>query len=204
MNKINYDKQFQQIINTLENKPKLLLHSCCAPCSTLVIERLKKYFDLTIFYYNPNMINLEEYNKRKNEQIKYIEKLNSSGENIKFIEQGFNKDEWSEIAKGKENLPEGSARCFDCYKLRLQKTFNLAKELDFDFFCSTLSVSPYKNAEWLNQIGLSLQTEKLLWLPSDFKKRDGYKISRQIARENNLYEQNFCGCEYSINNKSTT
>ena len=196
MNKINYDKQFAEIINTLSNKPTLLLHSCCAPCSTLCIDRLKPYFDLTIFYYNPNMSDSTEYEKRKNEQIRYIEHLNSLGDNIKFVEIGFCQDDYKKISEGLENEPEGGKRCYLCYKLRLAKTFELAQNRGFNFFCSTLSVSPYKNAEWLNKIGLSLETNDTKWLPTDFKKREGYKISRQMAREQNLYEQNYCGCIY--------
>lgn len=197
MNKINYDKQLAEIINNLSNKPTLLLHSCCAPCSTLCIDRLKQYFDLTIFYYNPNMSDSSEYEKRKNEQIKYINHLNTLGDNIKFVEIGFCQDDYKTIAKGLENEPEGGKRCYLCYKLRLAKTLEYAQKNTFDYFCSTLSVSPYKNAEWLNQIGLSLQSNKTKWLPSDFKKRDGYKISRLMARQQNLYEQNYCGCIYS-------
>lgn len=197
MNKINYDKQFAEILNNLSNKPTLLLHSCCAPCSTLCIDRLKQYFDLTIFYYNPNISDSPEYEKRKNEQIRYIEHLNSLGDNIKFVEIGFCQDDYKTIAKGLENEPEGGKRCYLCYKLRLAKTFELAQNRGFNYFCSTLSGSPYKNAEWLNKIGLSLETYDTKWLPTDFKKRDGYKISRQMAREQNLYEQNYCGCVYS-------
>lgn len=197
MNKINYDKQFNEITKALSNKPTLLLHSCCAPCSTLCIDRLKQYFDLTIFYYNPNMSDSSEYEKRKNEQIRYIEHLNALGDSIKFVEIGFCQDDYKTIAKGFENEPEGGKRCYLCYKLRLEKTCEFAAAHGFDYYCSTLSVSPYKNAEWLNQIGLSLQSNKTKWLPSDFKKRDGYKISRLMARQQNLYEQNYCGCIYS-------
>lgn len=197
MNKINYDKQFNEITKNLSNKPTLLLHSCCAPCSTLCIDRLKPFFDLTIFYYNPNMSDASEYEKRKNEQIRYIEHLNSLGDNIKFIEIGFCQDDYRTIAKGLENEPEGGKRCYLCYKLRLAKTFELAQNRGFNYFCSTLSVSPYKNADWLNKIGLSLETNDTKWLPTDFKKREGYKISRQMARGQNLYEQNYCGCIYS-------
>lgn len=197
MNKINYDKKFEEIINKLNKKPSLLLHSCCAPCSTLCIDRLKNHFDLTIFYYNPNMSDSTEYEKRKNEQIRYIEHLNSLGDNIKFVEIGFCQDDYKKIAECLENEPEGGKRCYLCYKLRLAKTFELAQNRGFNYFCSTLSVSPYKNAEWLNKIGLSLETNDTKWLPTDFKKREGYKISRQMAREQNLYEQNYCGCVYS-------
>lgn len=200
MNKINYDKLFCEQIQNLEGKPSLLLHSCCAPCSTLCIERLKNHFDLTVFYYNPNMSDLEEYTKRKDEQIKYINHLNSLGENIKFVELGFLQEDFKKIARGHEGDKEGGARCYLCYQLRLKKTFEYACSHNYDYFCTTLSVSPYKNSEWLNQIGLSLQTPKTKWLPSDFKKRDGYKISRTLARAQNLYEQNYCGCEYSKTN----
>lgn len=197
MNKINYDKQFSEITKNLSNKPTLLLHSCCAPCSTLCIDRLKPFFDLTIFYYNPNMSDSTEYEKRKNEQIRYIEHLNALGDNIKFVEIGFCQDDYNQIAKGLEKEPEGGKRCYLCYKLRLAKTFELAQNRGFNYFCSTLSVSPYKNADWLNKIGLSLEKNDTKWLPTDFKKREGYKISRQMAREQNLYEQNYCGCIYS-------
>lgn len=197
MNKVNYDKVFEDTIKNLNKKPTLLLHSCCAPCSTLCIDRLKEHFDLTIFYYNPNMSDASEYEKRKNEQIRYIQHLNSLGDNIKFVEIGFCQDDYKKIAKGLEKEPEGGKRCYLCYELRLAKTFQFASARKFEYFCSTLSVSPYKNAEWLNRIGLSLETNGTKWLSSDFKKRDGYKISRQMAREQNLYEQNYCGCVYS-------
>lgn len=197
MNKVNYDKVFEDTIKNLNKKPTLLLHSCCAPCSTLCIDRLKEHFDLTIFYYNPNMSDASEYEKRKNEQIRYIQHLNSLGDNIKFVEIGFCQDDYKKIAKGLEKEPEGGKRCYLCYELRLAKTFQFASARKFEYFCSTLSVSPYKNAEWLNRIGFSLETNGTKWLASDFKKRDGYKISRQMAREQNLYEQNYCGCVYS-------
>ena len=197
MNKINYDKLFCECVEGLSGKPTLLLHSCCAPCSTLCIDRLKKHFDLTIFYYNPNMNDQHEYIKRKDEQIRYIQHLNSFGDDIKFVELGFCQEDFAQISRGHEGDKEGGARCYLCYELRLKKTFEFANAHGFDYFCTTLSVSPYKNAEWLNKIGFLLQTDKTKWLPTDFKKREGYKISRLMAREQNLYEQNYCGCAFS-------
>ena len=197
MNKINYDKVLCEILSKLTHKPTLLLHSCCAPCSTAVIDRLLPHFDITIFYYNPNLDTSIEYEKRKNEQIRYIEQLNTLGNHIEIIENGFCQPDFLEIVKGLENQPEGGKRCYACYQLRLSKTCEIASKLGFKYFCSTLSVSPYKNAEWLNEIGNTLSNDITSWLPSDFKKQEGYKKSRAMARELNMYEQNYCGCQFS-------
>ena len=182
-------------------KKKILLHSCCAPCSTAVIERLKDEFDITILYYNPNIYPEEEYIKRKNEEIKYIEILHQTRPdiNIDMIDCDYDSKSYYEAVKGLENEREGGARCAVCFKIRLQKTAELAKENNFDIFGTTLTVSPHKNAELINAIGLGI--EKNLGIPflvSNFKKKDGYKQSVTLAKENNLYRQNYCGCEFAL------
>lgn len=190
---MNYDKEMQKIINTLEDKPKLLLHSCCAPCSSYVIERLKDYFDITIIYYNPNIEPKLEYEKRKKEQIKLV---NIFG--LKYLDADYDNEIYHEMAKGLENELERGRRCVKCYELRLRYTANKAKEENFDYFATTLTVSPYKLSNVINEIGYSLQDEyKIKYLPSDFKKNDGYKKSIELSKKYNLYRQNFCGCIYS-------
>lgn len=190
---INYDLELEKIINGLDYKPRLLLHSCCAPCSSAVIERLIPYFDITIIYYNPNIEPYEEYLVRKEEQISFIK-----DKNISFMDSDYDNDLFKNISKGLENDKEGGKRCSKCYYLRLEYTALKAKEGNFDYFGTTLSVSPYKNSQKLNKIGEEL--EKLYGvkhLYSDFKKKDGYKRSIELSNEYNLYRQNYCGCIYS-------
>ena len=194
MNKINYDAEMQKVIKTLKNKPKLLLHSCCAPCSTACIDRLKDVFDLTVFYYNPNIDTDEEYSLRVEEQKKYCAEL---GVNVIACEH-FSEDYYS-FVKGLENEKEGGKRCEKCFTLRLKKTREKAEEQNFDYFATTLTVSPLKNAELINKIGYSLESDKVKYLPSDFKKQGGYLKSVQISKEKNMYRQNYCGCVYSKN-----
>lgn len=174
-------------------KPTLLLHSCCAPCSSSVIERLSNNYDITVFYYNPNIYPAEEYEKRKNEQVRLLKQLN-----IPLIEGKYEPEKYFACIKGFENQGEGEPRCYQCYKLRITETFNKAKELGFDYFTTTLSVSPMKNAKWINEIGLALQTEKCKCLVEDFKKKDGYKRSIELSKKYDLYRQNYCGCEASL------
>ncbi len=178
-------------------KKKLLLHSCCGPCSTSVIEKLKDSYDLTIFYYNPNIYPQEEYIKRLTEQKKYI---SLSKLNIKVIDGEYLDNElFYNKFKGLETCPEGGDRCSVCIFLRLQKTAQIAKELDFDIFASTLSVSPHKNAKLINEFGLKLQeTMGIEYLISDFKKQDGYLNSIKLSKAYNLYRQNYCGCKFSM------
>lgn len=173
-------------------KKKLLLHSCCAPCSSAVIERLLPHFNITVLYYNPNIMPEEEYEKRKNEQIRFLQKMNIPMLNIDYSHQ-----DYLNAIKGKENLGEHSSRCYECYKLRLSKTALLAKENEFDLFCTTLSVSPYKNATWINEIMQNLSKQfEVDYLPSDFKKENGYLRSLQLSKENNFYRQTYCGCKF--------
>ena len=182
-------------------KKKILLQSCCAPCSTAVIERLVDEFEITILYYNPNIYPEEEYLKRKAEELKYIEIFNAKNpENqINFLDCDYESEKFYEKTKGFENEREGGARCALCFRLRLEKTATLAKQNGFDVFGTTLTVSPHKNAEVINGIGLELQREiGVEFLISNFKKQNGYKRSVELAKENDLYRQNYCGCEFAL------
>ena len=182
---------------------KILLHSCCAPCSSHVITYLAPYFNITVLYYNPNIEPIEEYIKRKNEQIKLINELNTPNK-LDYLDCDYDNDVYEELIKGYENCPERGARCPICFKLRLEKTAKLAKEHNYDYFCTTLTVSPYKNATQINEIGASLSDKyQIKWLYSDFKKEDGYKKSIELSKKYNLYRQNYCGCIYSQRNKIT-
>ncbi len=194
--KINYDKVLEEIINNLDHKPKLLLHSCCGPCSSYVISYLKDYFDITILYYNPNIEPKEEYEKRLNEQKRLIEELNIPSLTIKDID--YDNTSFKNMAKGHEKDAEGGERCHLCYHLRLDKTASIASNDNFEYFCTTLTVSPYKNSQVINHIGEDLEKEySVKWLYSDFKKKDGYKKSIILSKEYNLYRQDYCGCKYS-------
>lgn len=191
---MNYQKEMEKIINTFDSKKTLLLHSCCAPCSSYVITYLSNYFDITILYYNPNIEPFEEYNKRKEEQIKLCKLLG-----VKFLDCEYDNDTFHKEVLGLEQEKEGSIRCFKCYELRLRKTASLAS--NYDYFSTTLTVSPYKNSQKLNEIGLNLEKEyNVKYLVSDFKKNEGYKKSIELSKKYNLYRQNFCGCVYSIRN----
>lgn len=188
---MNYQLELEKIINSLDGKKKLLLHSCCAPCSSYCITYLKDYFDITILYYNPNIEPIEEYNKRKNEQIKLCKLLN-----IEVMDSDYDNNLYHNLVHGLENEPEGGNRCFKCYELRLRKT--ASKALGFDYFGTTLTISPFKNSQKINEIGLMLQDEyNVKFLLSDFKKREGYKKSILLSKKYGLYRQNFCGCVYS-------
>ena len=194
--KINYDKVLENIIKELEYKPKLLLHSCCGPCSSYVITYLMDYFDITILYYNPNIEPKEEYEKRKLEQVRLINELN-----VNFMDIDYENDIYRNYIKGYENDLEGGNRCHLCYELRLKKTMDLAIKNNFEYFGTTLTVSPYKNAQIINILGEKLVKDKnVKWLYSDFKKKDGYKKSIELSKEYNLYRQDYCGCLFSKNN----
>lgn len=190
---MNFNDKMKEKINSFNGeKKKLLLHSCCAPCSSSVIEKLSNYFDIIVLYYNPNIMPEEEYIKRKNEQIRFLQKMQ-----IPMLEIDYLHDEFLSTVKGMEHLKEHSSRCYKCYKLRLSKTAKLAKENNFDLFCTTLSVSPYKNATWINQIMEELSDfYKIDYLPSDFKKENGYLRSLELSKENNFYRQTYCGCKF--------
>ncbi len=194
MNKIDYNKEMLNIIKSnAGQKKKLLLHSCCAPCSTACIERLIQHFEITVYYYNPNIDSLQEFNLRANEQVRYCESLN-----LKCIVADYDKQSFLNASFGLEHESEGGARCQKCFNLRLENTALKCKELGFDYFATTLTVSPLKNAEKINKIGINLeQSLGALYLPSDFKKQNGYLNSIRLSKENNLYRQNYCGCEFS-------
>jgi len=190
---MNYDVEMKKIIESLNYKPKLLLHSCCAPCSTTVIERLKEHFDITIIYYNPNIEPIEEYEKRKQEQIKIIKEYN-----LNILDCDYDNQLFHNMSKGLENEPEKGIRCHKCYRLRLDYTAKKAKESNFEYFGTTLTVSPYKLSNIINEIGLDLEkTYNVKFLVSDFKKQNGYKRSIELSNIYNLYRQNYCGCIYS-------
>ncbi len=195
MDKINYDLKMQDIISNLTSKKTLLLHVCCAPCSSAVIKRLNQYFDITIYFYNPNIDTIEEYNKRYEELINFVKK-----ENIKVINEIYEPTLFEQSIEEYKHLKEGSMRCFKCYELRLDKSAKYASENKFDFYTTTLSISPYKNSVWLNQIGKKLSEKyKIDYLYADFKKNNGYKESIELSRMHNLYRQDYCGCIYSLN-----
>lgn len=200
MNKINYQKELDKILlNT--NGQTLMLHSCCAPCSSYVLSYLNKYFKITVLYYNPNITDENEYKKRKAEQIRLISELPAENP-IEIIDCDYEPDKFFKIAKGLENCPEGGERCFKCYELRLEKAAELAKKHNFDWFCTTLSISPLKNAQKINEIGNELSKKYgINFLPSDFKKKEGFKQSIELSKKYSLYRQNYCGCVYSKNQK---
>ena len=192
--KENYNNIFEDITSKLNYRPKVLLHSCCAPCSSHVVTLLKEYFDVTVLYYNPNIYPLEEYLKRKNEQIKLLEILN-----IPIMDIDYDHNEFKENVKGLEDEKEGGARCNKCFALRLEKTAILAQLNQFEYFCTTLTVSPYKNSQIINKIGAILEQKyNVKYLYSDFKKKEGYKKSIELTKKYDLYRQHYCGCEYSV------
>ena len=200
MEKINYNVLMEQIILEIEKKkvvPTLLLHTCCAPCSTAVIARLANFFKITVFYYNPNIEPYEEYLKRKEEQQRLL-KIFPSKYPLAFLDCDYENEKFHEMAKGLEEEKERGPRCFKCYRLLLEKTALKAKENHFDYFGTSLTVSPYKNAQKLNEIGLELAKEYgVSYLVSDFKKEDGYRKSILYSKEYQLYRQDYCGCIYS-------
>jgi predicted adenine nucleotide alpha hydrolase (AANH) superfamily ATPase len=178
----------------------ILLHSCCAPCSSHVIDTLTKYFDITILYYNPNIEPYEEYLKRKNEQIRFIKEYQHK--EINFLDCDYDNESFRNKVKGLEHEKEGGARCPVCYRIRLEYTAIKAKEMGYDYFGTTLTVSPYKHSKTINEIGESLEKKyKIKFLYSDFKKKDGYKKSIEMSREYNLYRQDYCGCLIGKNNE---
>lgn len=201
MNAVNYQRELEKILEGQgAQAPALFLHSCCAPCSSYVLEYLCRFFRITVMYYNPNISASEEYRKRVEEQKRLIEAYNREGKGyeISVLEGDYEPARFFEIAKGLENCPEGGERCFKCYELRLRETARRAAEGGYDYFATTLTVSPLKNAQKLNEIGQRLAAEYgVSWLPSDFKKKDGYKRSIELSAEYGLYRQNYCGCVYS-------
>ncbi len=197
----NYFKLGQKQLENLNGKKRLLLHSCCAPCSSHVISYLTNYFDITILYYNPNISPRSEYDKRKEEQIRLIKEIDKTNK-IDIIDCDYDNDIYESRIKGFEDCPERGNRCTICFDLRLSKTAQMAKELNYDYFCSTLTVSPYKNSKLLNEIGKQMEEKYgVTWLYSDFKKENGYKHSIELSKKYNLYRQDYCGCKYSVRNK---
>lgn len=200
---MNYDLEMEKQIEEVSNKNKLLLHACCAPCSSAVLERISKYFDITILYYNPNITEKEEYEKRLNEIETFVKKLNV--DNIKVLRGRYNPKEFFDMATGLEEEKERGKRCYKCYELRLRETAKVAEDLNFDYFTTTLSISPYKNSNWLNKIGKELDKEYTpTYLYADFKKKNGYKRSIELSKEYGLYRQDYCGCIYSKKERELT
>lgn len=198
MNKRNYQSELDKIIQGLgETAPSLLLHTCCAPCSSYCIEYLSQYFNITVLYYNPNIYPESEYIHRKSEQIRLIGEMKTKYP-VNFIDCDFESEKFYETVKGMEDCREGGERCFKCYRLRLRKAAKTAREKGFDYFTTSLTISPLKNAEKINEIGEELAEEYgIKFLPSDFKKKEGFKRSIELSKEYNLYRQNYCGCVYS-------
>lgn len=206
----NYSLELKKILENMENKGKrLFLHSCCAPCSSYVLEYLRGFFQITVFYYNPNITQEEEYFKRMAEQKRLIEEFNRqllegevSGYPIKVVEGDYPRGLFFEAVKGLEQCKEGGERCFVCYELRLRETAKQAREARADYFTTTLTISPLKNAGKINEIGEKLSGEYgIPFLPSDFKKKDGYKRSVELSKEYGLYRQDYCGCVFSKQSK---
>ena len=197
----NYSQQLSKLIEKLQKEdrtPHLLLHACCAPCSSHCLEYLSKYFRITVFYYNPNISPKEEYTLRIEEIKSFVQEFKSENE-ITLIEGKYEPERFFQVVKGLEQEPEGGKRCEQCFKLRLSEAAKLAKELNADYYTTTLSISPLKNAELLNKIGKEEgDAIGVTHLPSDFKKKGGYARSIELSKEYNLYRQNFCGCVYSL------
>ena len=200
MNRRNYQRELEAVIKENESKsrvPRLLLHSCCAPCSSYVLEYLSDYFEITVFYYNPNISPAEEYEKRAAEQQHLIRELPAKHP-ITLVVGAYEPERFYAVSRGLETVPEGGERCFRCYRLRLEVAAKMAAEGGFDYFATTLTISPLKNAGKLNEIGEELsQIYKVEHLPSDFKKKNGYRRSVELSAEYGLYRQNYCGCVFS-------
>ena len=214
MKKVNYNIEFHKVVDELEGidiRPTLLLHACCAPCASSCLERVREAFDVTVFYYNPNITDEAEYAKRVDEIRRLIDIYNAEGSpeaaaTIKLISGRYDRDDFYKIAKGLEDSPERGPRCHRCYELRISETAILAKEKGFDYFATTLTLSPLKDEQVLNRLGYAIQDRMKeknegdvspLWLPSDFKKEGGYQRSIELSAKYDLYRQNYCGCEFS-------
>ena len=198
---MNYDNLMEEQISKLDKVPRLLLHACCAPCSSACLERLGDIFQIDIYYYNPNIDNIDEYNKRLNEVIRFTKSFKTKYP-VNVIDGGYDSDTFFKMAKGLEEEPERGKRCYECYKLRLKKTSEYASSNNYDFFATTLTLSPYKNSNWINEIGEELDKDtKSTYLYSDFKKKNGYKRSIELSNIYNMYRQDYCGCVYSLRDK---
>lgn len=197
----NYQRRLDELINNLSGMPRLLLHCCCAPCSSYVLEYLSRFFEITCLFYNPNISPAEEYKKRAEELRRLISEQPHKNP-VSIIVEKYNPQDFFAAVKGYEHIKEGGERCFRCYRLRLEMAAKYAKEYNFDYFCSTLSISPLKNARKLNDIGEELsEIYKISHLPNDFKKKGGYKRSIELSAEYDLYRQNYCGCVFSKNER---
>jgi predicted adenine nucleotide alpha hydrolase (AANH) superfamily ATPase len=193
------DETIKKIVEK-KTRPKLLLHVCCAPCSSYVLEYLNKYFDITVFYYNPNISSFDEYNKRLEEEKRFVNQYPFSYK-IKVVDWKYDNDRYEELIKGLEHEKEGGSRCLKCYRMRLEESCKYALDNGYDYFTTTLTISPYKNASALNEIGKELESlYHIKYLYSDFKKKNGYKRSIELSHEYNLYRQDYCGCKYSVRN----
>ncbi len=201
---MNYQKELDKLILKLQKEgrvPKLLLHSCCAPCSSYVLEYLSDYFEITVFYYNPNIFPESEYTKRILEQQMLIQDMKFKHP-VSFLAGNYERERFYEIARGLEHLKEGGERCFKCYEIRLEEAARIAKEIEYDYFTTSLSISPMKNAEKLNEIGVKIAARYgVEYLQSDFKKKNGYKRSIELSKEYGLYRQDYCGCEFSFRDR---
>ena len=194
---MNYDNLMEEQIKTIPEGSKLLLHACCAPCSSAVLERIANHFKVIIYYYNPNISNKDEYYKRIEEVKRLINIINPKYK-VELIEGEYEPDKFIEISKDLENEPERGRRCYKCYNLRLEETAKVAEKLNIPYFCTTLTLSPHKRVDWLNEIGERLGNEYTpTYIYSDFKKKNGYKRSIELSKEYNLYRQDYCGCVYS-------
>lgn len=200
MNKRNYQKELDRLLEGIEKEgrtPRLFLHSCCAPCSSYVLEYLSRYFEITVFFYNPNISPAEEYEKRVEEIRRMIGEMEFAHP-VELVEGEYDPQVFFQMAKGMEHIPEGGERCFGCYRLRMEEAARLAKEGNYDYFTTTLSISPLKNAQKINEIGEELaEIYQISHLPSDFKKKNGYKRSIELSGEYGLYRQDYCGCVFS-------
>ena len=198
--KHNYQQELDRLLESvkgLDRPPRLLLHACCAPCSSYVLEYLSQYFEITVFYYNPNISPQEEYEKRVREIDRLIREMTFANP-VSLIAGPYDPERFFAMAKGLEDVPEGGERCFKCYRLRMEEAARMAEEGGFDYFTTTLSISPLKNAEKINQIGQELAAVyRTAHLPSDFKKKDGYRRSVELSKLHDLYRQDYCGCVYS-------
>ena len=198
---MNYDFEMEEQIKNIEEGTKLLLHACCAPCSSAVLERLGDFFEISIFYYNPNITEEEEYQKRILEVKKFISCIHPKYK-ISVIEGNYEPEIFFNMAKGLEHEPERGKRCYKCYELRLEETARVAEVLGFNYFCTTLTLSPHKNSNWINEIGETLNRKyNTNYLYSDFKKKNGYKRSIELSKQYHLYRQDYCGCIYSKREK---
>ncbi len=194
---MNYQLILDETIKNLHGTPKLLLHACCAPCSSYCIEYLSQYFEITIYYYNPNIDTLDEYNYRFNELDRFIKEFKTKYP-VHLVNASYRQEDFINIAKGLENEPERGARCLKCYRLRLEESYKYAKDNNFDYITTTLTLSPHKPSNIINEIGSELENiYQVPYLYSDFKKREGYKRSIVLSHEYNLYRQDYCGCKYS-------